>query len=383
MTPALRLLAVNMALDPVSGGGTAVRTVELSRALAQRGAACTILTTRRGLDAQLRARLAGVRIVTLPSAGGRHRIPVAGLGRLQRSVRDCDLLLLTNHWTPINALAYWAARAAGKPYLVCPAGALPFFGRSRLLKQAYNAVVGHRIVRDAAGWIAIAPNELEHFQGYGVRPDGVTLIPNGVWPPGGSPDAAAFRRAHGLGEAPVLLFLGRLAPIKGPDLLLEAFARCRELSVWRLVLAGQDEGLSAKLRRRVEEHDLADRVHFVGFLDDAAKADALAACAAVAIPSRQEAMSLVVLEAGAAGRPVLLTDRCGFPQVTEVGGGWVVPATVEGLEAGLRAAAADGPQLAARGVALQRFVLDTYGWPRIADLHLELFRSVLGRRAAA
>ena len=360
-----------------------MRTMELSRTLAQRGAACTILTTRRGLDPRLRERLAGVRIVDLPSAGGRHRIPVAGLGQLWRAVRDCDLLLLMNHWTPINALAYWAARAAGKPHLVCPAGALPFFGRSRLLKSVYNAVVGHQTVRNAAGWIAIAPNELEHFESYGVVPGDVALIPNGVWPPSGTPDAAAFRGAHRLGEAPVILFLGRLAPIKGPDLLVEAFARCRQLSAWRLVFAGQDGGLEEKLRRQAASLDVADRVHFVGFLDDAGKADALAACTIVAIPSRQEAMSLVVLEAGAAGRPVILTDRCGFPQVGEAGGGWVVPATVEGLAAGLLAAAGDQPRLAARGAVLQRFVLGSYGWPRIAELHLDLFRSVLGRQAAA
>jgi glycosyltransferase involved in cell wall biosynthesis len=132
------------------------------------------------------------------------------------------------HWGPLNALVYRQARSRGVPHVVCPAGALPIFGRSRLLKRAYNRLVGRAMVRDAAGHIAVSRDELAHFEDYGVSAERVRIIPNGVLPSEYEHrDDAGFRRRFDLGDAPLLLFIGRLSPIKGPDLLVKAFASGR------------------------------------------------------------------------------------------------------------------------------------------------------------
>src|SRR5690606_25199577 len=165
-----------------------------------------------------------------------------------------DVVLLINHWTAINVLTWRAIVQARKPYLVCPAGALPMDGgRSRPLKRLYNAAWGRSIVANADGHIAVTADETRQFAAYGVDPSRVVVIPNGM-PEIAPADGATFRAAHNLGAAPVLLFLGRLAPIKGPDLLLSAFARLSsQRPDWRLVYGGPDDGMLARLKAQAAD----------------------------------------------------------------------------------------------------------------------------------
>jgi glycosyltransferase involved in cell wall biosynthesis len=365
-----------MTLDPVTGGGSAMRTVHATRALADRGVECAIATTDEGLGPDLLEMLRRVRVIRMPAFGGRFRIPRGGTGALRRAVRDADVVLLVNHWTAINVLASRYAEAAGVPYVVCPAGALPVEGgRSQGLKRLYNACFGRRIVAHAAAHIAVTDDERLQFEAYGVDAARVVVIPNGM--PDVKPgDGRAFRARHDLGPGPLVLFLGRLAPIKGPDLLLSAFsALSTDRPDWRLVLAGPDDGMRGALEELAARLGLTDRVRFIGYVNDVAKSDALAATDLVVVPSRREAMSIVVLEAAAASRPVLVTDRCGLPEVARAGG-WVVPATVEGLTAGLLDATRDRAALPARGERWHRTALDRYAWPAVANRYMELFASV-------
>lgn len=376
----MNLLSVNMTLDPLSGLGSAARTLQVSRILADRGVSCTIATSPDGLD-RVGNQLGQVAIVALPTVGGRFRIPVGGFAALRRAVRDADVVMLVNHWTAINVAAWRAAVRERKPWVVCPAGALPVAGgRSRVFKHSYNAVAGRQMVAAAAGHIAVTAQETSQFRPYGVDPATVTVIPNGM-PALPSGDGAAFRTRHGLGSRPLFLFMARLAPLKGPDLLIGAFARCAaELPDWQLVMVGPDDGMRSQLQTQVSSAGVAGRVHFTGFLDDQARADALASSAALVVPSRREAMSIVVLEAACAARPVLVTEQCGIPEVAGSGGGWVVDATETGLAAGLLAVAADGSNLESRGAIWKRAATARYGRDAIGRQYLDLFSSILHRR---
>ena len=172
-----------------------------------------------------------------------------------------------------------------------------------------------------------------------------------------------------------------MAPIKGPDLLLSAFERCSaQRPDWDLVLAGPDDGMLAELRARVATLGLNNRVHFVGFLDETAKSDALAASDLVVVPSRREAMSIVVLEAAVAGRPVLITDQCGVPDVADSGGGGVVEPTADALAAGLLEATRDRAALASRGEMWRQEAVRKYAWSRVAQLYIDVFSVIVKKR---
>jgi glycosyltransferase involved in cell wall biosynthesis len=376
-----RVLAVNHLLDPVSGGGTAERTLQLSRALAARGFQCTVLTLDIGIDARRRAELNGVRVVALPCLLRRYFVPRISWRRLKSEVAAADVVHIMGHWTLLNALAFLAARSAGRPHVVCPAGALAIVGRSRFLKRLYNFLVGDRLIRSASGHIAITPAELPDFAARGVSPARVTVIPNGAPPAAERPaGCASFLERHGLARRKFVLFLGRLAYVKGPDLLLAAYASAaRRLADVDLVYAGPDDGMLAQLEQQASRLGVDSRVRFTGYAGGEDKACLLHACEFLAIPSRHEAMSIVVLEAGTHAKAVLLTDQCGFDEVEQVGGGRVCPATAGALEALLVEMAADPAALARMGGQLATHVASHYTWQRAAARHAELFRRVAGR----
>jgi glycosyltransferase involved in cell wall biosynthesis len=374
----MRVLSVNHLLDPVSGGGTAERTFQLLRALAAGGIECTALTLDIGIDARRRAELGSVRIVALPCLFRRYFVPRVSWRRLKREVEAAHVVHIMGHWTLLNALVFLAARSARRPYVISPAGALAIVGRSRPLKWLYNFLVGNRLVRSASAHIAITPAELPWFAGHGVPAGRVTVIPNGAPAAAApAPECADFLRRHGLSGRRFVLFLGRLAYVKGPDLLLEAYAAAApRLAGLDLVYAGPDDGMAAELRERASRHGLQSRVKFTGYAGAGEKACLLGSCEFLAIPSRQEAMSIVALEAAMHRKAVLLTDRCGFDEVERVGGGRVAAATTASLESLLVEMAADPAALVLMGARLEAHVRHHSAWERAAARHADLFREV-------
>ncbi len=380
----MHVLHVNASLDPVTGGGTAARTSSLCRALSRSGTGTSVLTLDIGLEPGVAAAVGETDIIALRCLNRRFYVPEPAQARVRAAVASADIVHLSGHWTVLNGLAYRAARRQGTPHVVTPAGALPIYGRSARLKQHYNRLVGAALVGTAAAHIAITREEVADFSSYGVPSHSVTVIPNGVSPqeftqPVQAAEAELSARL-GHDPRPYLLFMGRLNPIKGPDLLLAAVARVRDqLGDLRVVFAGPDEGMAAHLRDQARSAGLSDRVAFLGSVQGAVKVAAYRRAQLLVVPSRHEAMSLVALEAGASAVPVLLTDVCGFPEVEQFDGGRVVPATVEGLSHGLRELLSRRDQLPQMGRSLQRLVCSDYSWERAAGSHLELYQSLVGR----
>jgi glycosyltransferase involved in cell wall biosynthesis len=374
----MKILNVNMMLGGFSGGGTGERTLQMSRFLKKAGAECAILTLDVGIDRQ--AVPADIPVTALHCVVPRYYLFPLPEPRVAELVRWADVIHVMNHWTLLNAVVYRAARRERRPYVVCPAGALQVYGRSSLAKTLYNTLVGNRIIRNAGACVAIAGNEVDPLRSYGIPADRISLIPNGVDASAyGSPDPASFRRKFGLGDAPFVLFLGRLNHIKGPDLLLEAFIRIRDsFPRVHLVYAGADEGLLAPLKSAAQDAGVAGRVHFIGSVAGADKTGAYSAARLLVIPSRREAMSIVALEAGICGTPVLITDQCGFDDIEAIGGGRVVQASADALVLGLRGLLGqDGASLRDMGLKLKDHVTRHFLWESIAGRYLDLFERVL------
>lgn len=385
----MNLLLVNHLLDPVSGGGTAERTFQLARFLAAAGADCTVLTLDIGVSAERHSGLGGARLVTLPCRNARFFVPRVSTAQIGELVAAADIVHLSGHWTLLNALVFRACRRLGRPYLFCPAGALKPFGRSLWLKRLYELAVGRRLARSAAACIAVTEAECADFLACGVDPRRIVVIPNGIDPDAGRlADAAAamaeFRSACEVGDARFILFLGRLSEIKGPDLLLDAFARLAPAHAdVHLVLAGPDDGMQRSLEATAAAAGLAGRVHFAGYVGGRRKLAALRAATLLAIPSRREAMSMVVLEGGICACPVLFTDACGLDDLARRDAGTMVGVSAAELAAGLARLLADVPAARRAAAELQRIVQAEFLWPVQAQRHLALARQVLGESDAA
>ena len=376
----LRVLNVNDALDLKAGGGMAERSFQMSRFLAREDALCEVLTIdSEQLDAQRIDALKPAKVLALPCLWRRFNVPRWSLKSIRQTVGNADIIHLMGHWSVLNAVVYLVICRAGKPYVVCPAGALSLFGRSKWLKRCYNLVIGNSIIRNASGWIAVTEGEFPQFEEYGISPSRVTVIPNGVseedFP---LVDVTKFKRQHGLPDAPIILFMGRLNPIKGPDLLLDAFLIARHsFPKHHLVFAGPDGGMLASLRAIVKRAGMSEIVHFLGYVGGAEKSATYRMANLLVVPSRQEAMSIVAIEAGICGVPVLLTDQCGFAEIRSVDPRLETSATVAGLADGLTNLLAEPGILEKLSPVWSSFVNRKYAWTSLVPEYLKLYQNIL------
>lgn len=378
----VRVLNVVSVLSSREGGGNAERTAQLSRALIANGVECSVLTLDIGDPIDRLPCLTGASIEVLPCLSQRFQIPRWGWPAIRCAVQNADVIHLMGYWSILGAMVCVAALRHKIPYVVCPAGALPIFGRSRWLKKLFNLLIGNKVIRQASAWVAITQAEVPQFAAYGISADLVKVIPNGVWDSDFVVgDGQEFRKEILLTSQPFILFVGRLNSIKGPDLLLDAFVRIApDFPGVHLVFAGLDEGLGGILKQEVKSVGLSDRVNFCGFIGGSLKVSAYKAASLLVVPSRSEAMSIVAVEAGICGTPVLMTDQCGLDELAEVNRGLIVPATVDGLADGLKFALENHERLAGWGAEWRSIVCRRFLWRDIGQQFKGLLEQVANKR---
>jgi D-inositol-3-phosphate glycosyltransferase len=159
--------------------------------------------------------------------------------------------------------------------------------------------------------LANSPDEAVQLERlYGAVPDRVEIVPPGVdhrlFSPG---DRAAARAELGLGDEPVLLFVGRIQPLKGADVAVRALAALDRHSATLVVVGGPSgpdgEAEMGRLRQLVVEYGVAGRVRFVPPQPHGGLAAYYRAADVCLVPSRSESFGLVALEAAACGTPVV------------------------------------------------------------------------------
>lgn len=379
----MKVLNVNMTISSRYGGGTAERTCQMSKHLSRSGIECSILTLDLGLTLAIRKSLNEVNIVALPCMSERFFVPRLSsktFKAINEIVAKVDIVHIMGHWSIINALVYTFAHRLEKPYVFCPAGSLVIHGRSRFFKRLYNIIVGKSIIRNASALIASTKDEISYIRDNGANTNNLLVIPNGV-DSGKLPFSeydVGFRNRNGLVNCPFILFVGTFSSIKGPDLLLEAFSRVKDrFASHHLVYAGTDRGMILALKRSIAKFELEKRVHFVGYIDGFDKEQAYRSADLLVVPSRSEVISMVALEAGIRGTPVLVTDQCGFDEVAEFGGGMIVSASVDGLEKGLIRMLGNPDKLHFMGENLKRHIKQHYVWDTVIGKYNDLYNQIL------
>ncbi len=297
-----------------------------------------------------------------------------------------DLVHCHGIWQyPSVACATWA-RHTQRPYIVSPRGMLDPWALAHSGIKKRIAAVGfqRRHLQEAACLHALCESEAASMRAYGlVNP--IAVVPNGVdlptethtLPPPWNTDLTKGRR--------ILLFLGRLHPKKGLPHLLEGWSALLQVQPeladqWCLVLAGWDDGGHlAALERQVAELKLHTSVLLPGPLHGNAKQAAFAHADAFVLPSFSEGMPMAVLEAWAAGLPVLMTAACNIPQGTGSGAAIEMPADATGARHGLGCITAlsadDRHTMGRRG---RELVEQRFTWEVVARQMYETYEWMLG-----
>ncbi|MDQ3987207.1 MAG: glycosyltransferase, partial [Actinomycetota bacterium] len=267
------------------------------------------------------------------------------------------------------------------PYLIRPLGTLDRWGRSRraTLKKISLAALERRLVRGAAAVQFTSEKERVESEEI-VSPRRSVVIPNAVplYEPVSTPAAigAQFPRLEG---RRFVLFLSRIDPKKGLDVLLEAYEAIALQGSADLVIAGDgDPRYLEKLRRLADNLGLTDRIHWVGFVNGSAKSTLLAKAEMLVLPSRSENFGIAVAEALASGTPVVVSDRVALAEEIERAGAGLVT-TLEANEV----AEAMGELLASQEKRQQmsgaaRRLSARFAPDRVAAEVKRLYESILG-----
>ncbi len=383
----MRILKVVQGYYPFQEhGGPIVKVRALARGLVERGHEVTVLTADLGIAGRAADNGAkfdrcewgwcseqdGVKVIYLSTAAHYRALTlnpgVIAFGRA--SVRDFDLVHFYGLYDLLGPIVGTFCRKHGIPYIIEPMGMYHPIDRGFFLKRAWHVVAGTAFWRHAAQIVATSEMEQQELLGDVVPPSELVVRYNGLNLSefADLPTRGTFRAKWKIpAHEPLILFLSRLLPRKGADILIEAFASCCPDS-GRLVIAGPEgeRGYRGLLEQRARESGVESRVTFTGPVYDADKRALLADSDVFALPSTYENFANAPAEAVACGIPVIITNACGIRNLVDGRAGLVIPPEKRALTDSLRTLLQD-TQLYARLKAGCREVAAELNWSRLIE----------------
>jgi len=236
-------------------------------------------------------------------------------------------------------------------------------------------LIQKRILKEASAIHAITNEEVRQIKNF-VNNKNIIMIPNGINPEDfmDLPSRKELEKLYPkLKGKKIILFMGRIHPKKGLDLLAKAFRRIgRERDDVYLLIAGPDNvDYKEKIEKILKEEGVLDKVIFTGMLKDRKKLVALGGSDIFILPSYSEGFSMAILEAMISKLPVIITHQCNFPEVAEYGAGIVIKPDSEQLTKALSKLLND-PHLCEK--------MGENSHKLIADQMIKLYKKVLSRK---
>ncbi len=290
-------------------------------------------------------------------------------------------------------LSSWVGRelsqAIGAPHVVTfhTLGLIKMQSRAGEVEPAERPVVEAEVMASADRIIAFSPHERDAMERlYGADAKKVSLVPCGV-------DLSVFRPLNqksvrdrlGLNGEKILLYVGRIEPLKGLDLLVETAAQMDIGESVRMIVVGADANGGRELDRvkqLAKERDLEDRIDFVGQVDHTELPLYYNAADVCVVPSYYESFGLVALESMACGTPVVATRVGGLSTIVHHGHtgylkSWRCPESfANSVEMII---SSDGLQQSMGEAARKR--AEGMGWDNVAALMWDEYASLTGNPA--
>jgi glycosyltransferase involved in cell wall biosynthesis len=374
-------------------GGPGKACWEMARAVAQLGHQVSIYTTNQDGPGELKVPLDrpvqrdGVEVRYFPIQAPRFwgtSLPLALA--LRRQIPASDLVHIHSLYLFHDLVAGHWCRRYGVPYLMRPHGTLdPYIHRRhRWRKRLMELLFEDRNIRRAAALHFTTAEEKKLAAPFTFQTPGL-VVPLGInWEEFAQlPEPGEFRRRHPqIGDKAIILFFGRINFKKGLDILARAFgAVARRRQDVHLVIAGPDnEGWGARVRTWLAEEGVSARTTFTGMLLGPEKLAVLRDASLFVLPSYSENFGLAVVEAMAAGRPVIISDQVNiWREVQAAGAGKVVPCEVPSLTEEILNLL-DKPEMASQmGQKGQRLVREEFQWHNIAMRLQESYAMIIDR----
>ena len=398
----MRILNVAQTYFPyLAEGGRPVKVRILSRKLAQRGHSVTVLTANLGPKEWTQSVGApertpdgwrmvekGVEAIYLPSWLRYRTLTINPhvVGFCRASLRGFDLVHFYGLYDLLGPAVSHFCRRQGIPYVIEPMGMYRPIDRSLRLKLVWHRSVGKAFLQGAAQIIATSELEREELLEGGIPSTKLVIRYNGIDMSSCAslPRRGGFRAKWGISpEEPLILFLSRLIPRKGADILIEAFAQACSGSGWLVVAGPEGEaGYRAYLEGRARESGVETRVLFTGPLYEEEKKSVLADADIFVLPSRYENFANAAAEAMGCSIPVIITDSCGIRSLVKNEAGLVIAPEKAALAEALRKLTCDRDLYAQLKEGCRR-VADQLSWDRLTEQMEGYYVSALAKTNGA
>ena len=375
-------------------GGPSQMVAGLSKSLAAQNVEVTVLTTNSNgdtgqapldvpLDHPVEQDGYQIRYFNC-SPFRRYKFSIELLKWLSENSKHYDLAHIHALFSPVSSAAAAVARRQQLPYMLRPLGTLDpaDLQKKKQLKRLYATLLERPNLAGAAAVHFTSDQEAKISERFGAVTRDL-ILPLGVELPA-SPLPANPAEFGLPDDRPILLFMSRIDPKKGLDLLLPALeALLAEGVPFHLVLAGanpQDPQYERWIRQQIQASPLASHTTLTGFVTGAAKTRLLQLADLFLLPSYYENFGIAVAEAMLAQLPVLISDQVHiWPDIDRSQSGWICTCDQASLIDQLRVALQNPAERRRRGSNARNHALENYSWPAIAQQMIQAYGTLVNR----
>ena len=388
----MRILQIIPSISLVYGGPSQM-VLGLSAALAAKNIDVTIITTDSNgdigqlpLDVPLNQPIQqnGYQIIYFrcyPSR--RYKFSLALLQWLNANASQFDLAHIHALFSPVTTLAATIARGHNLPYIMRPCGMLDpaDLQKKKRLKQIYATLLERPNLAGAAAIHFTSKQEAKISERFGLGSTGKMPVPQDLVIPLGV-TADLFPQRLRESQVPIVLFMSRIEPKKGLDLLIPALESVLVSGVeFQFVLAGsntQNADYETKIKLKIQNSILGKYTTITGFASGDLKNELLANADLFVLPSYYENFGIAVAEAMAAGVPVAISDRVHIAEdIQQAEAGWVGSLEVGAIASLIKSALLNPEERKRRGSNGKEYAKKYYNWDAIAQQTIDAYQQIL------
>ena len=290
-------------------------------------------------------------------------------------------------FSPLISLINWACQYHKIPYIMTTHGmldpwALSYKARKKLF---YYNLFEKPALQQASAIQVLASSEAQQLKSLGFQHS--ILVPNGIHQQQFetlSDSEVFYQKFPGTRNKKLILFLGRIDPKKGLDILAPAFAKVHSLfPETHLIVAGPDSiGFLPTVKNYFTEAGCLDAVTFTGMVKGSLKYAALAAASLYVSPSHSEGFSMSVLEGMASALPSVITTACNFPEAATAKAAYVVDVNADVIADALIKYLNNPQQAKEIGDRARQFIFDNYTWKQSAKKLSQVYEDIFLKHEA-
>lgn len=304
---------------------------------------------------------------------------------LIRHIQEYDIIHTHTLFAPLISFTHNLCRFHKIPYIITPHGMLDPWALAYKAwkKQLYYTRFERPALKNASIIQVLTTAEAEQVNKLGF--DQTAIIPNGIDPKDFAtlPNSEMFYQQYPhLRGKKLILFLGRIDPKKGLNLLAPAFAKIHTtFPNTHLIIAGPDSiGFTPTVQSYFAKAKCLDAVTFTGMLTGPIKYAVLAVADLYVAPSYSEGFSISVLEGMASGLPCIITTGCNFPESASVQAAHIVNADAVAIADALIHCLQHPEEAKAMGARARQFIFEHYTWNQIASNLMQVYQTILDKQ---